>query len=81
MSRSEALIRAQKKYYENKRSKTQKTISITLTAEQAEADRKAMKAHNTTPARVWREAMERLNAAPVTPSESGSAEESQTSTD
>ena len=64
-ARSEALKRAQKKYYEQKRSKTQKTISITLTAEQVEADRQTMAEHNTTPAQVWREAMERLKAQPI----------------
>lgn len=64
-ARSEALKRAQKKYYEQKRSKTQKTISITLTAEQVEADRQTMVAHKTTPGKIWRDAMERLKAEPL----------------
>ena len=60
MSMTEAQKRAQKKYYEEKRSKSQKTISITMSAEQAAADRQLMAEHGTTPGQVWRSAMERL---------------------
>lgn len=75
MAMTEAQKRAQKKYYEQKRSKTQKTISITLTAEQVEADRRIMAEHNTTPAQVWRNAIQRLKAEPIpTDTENGNNE-------
>lgn len=60
--RAERLKIAQKKYYEEKRSKSQKTISITLSAEQAAADKKVIAEHGTTPSKVWRDAIERLKA-------------------
>lgn len=62
---TEAQKRAQRKYYETKRSKTQKTISITQSAEQTAADKATLTAHGLTPLRFWRAAMERLNAEPI----------------
>lgn len=41
------------------------TISITMKTEQAQADRATLKAYGTTPAQVWRAAIERLNAEPL----------------
>ncbi len=63
--RAERLKIAQKKYYEEKRSKSQKTISITLTAEQAAEDKRVIAEHGTTPSKVWRDAIERLKTEPT----------------
>lgn len=63
--RAERLKIAQKKYYEEKRSKSQKTISITLTAEQAAEDKQVIAEHGTTPSKVWRDAIEQLKAEPT----------------
>lgn len=62
---TEAQKRAQRKYYENKRSKTQKTISITQSVEQTQADKISIATHGLTPLKFWRAAMERLNAEPI----------------
>lgn len=70
MATTEAQKRAMKKYYESKRSKTQKTISITLTAEQADQDRQIIAEHKTTPGEVWRKAIDRLKAEPIPTEES-----------
>ena len=64
MPRSQALIEAQRRYYENKRSKTQKTISVTLTAEQAAQDRARIAAAGLTVAGFWRAAVDRLPPLP-----------------
>lgn len=53
------------KAYQSKHKGEYTTISITMRTEQAQADRATIKAHNTTPAQVWRAAMERLNAEPL----------------
>lgn len=61
---TEALKRAQRKYYEQKRSKMQKTISITLSTEQAEADKETLAQYGLTPLKFWRQSIEQLKAAP-----------------
>lgn len=53
------------KAYQDKHKGEYTTISITTRTERAQADRALMRAHNTTPAQVWRAAMERLNAEPL----------------
>lgn len=61
------------KAYQSKHKGEYTTISITMRTEQAQADRAAMKEHNTTPAQVWRAAMERLNAEPTPASDDNNA--------
>ncbi len=53
------------KAYQERNKGMYKTISITLPSAEAEQSRQIIKEHNTTPAKVWREAMERLNAEPI----------------
>ena len=64
MSSTEAHKRAQRRYSEKNKGKY-KTISITQTAEQTEADRVVLAEHGTTVLRVWRAAMERLRNEPI----------------
>ena len=59
MKESEAQRRARIKYQEKTKGKY-KTISITQTAEQTEADKQLLKAKNTTVLKVWRAAMDSL---------------------
>lgn len=56
---TEAQKRAQRKYSEKVKGKY-KTLSITQTAEQTEADRETLKRHNTTVLQVWRKAIAEL---------------------
>lgn len=56
---TEAQKRAQRKYSEKVKGKY-KTLSITQTAEQTEADRALLAEKGTTVLQVWRSAMERL---------------------
>lgn len=51
--------------------KQQKTIGITLTAAEVEEHRRIMAEHGTTPARVWRKAIEELKAQPIPQPEEG----------
>lgn len=60
MERSEAQKRAQKKYYQTKLKARQKTISITLTPEQAEKDRERIKAAGYTVGKFWRASVDAL---------------------
>lgn len=59
MKETEAQKRARIRYQEKTKGKY-KTLSITQTAEQTEADRQLLKEKNTTVLKVWRAAMERL---------------------
>lgn len=56
---TEAQRRAARKYAQKVKGKY-KTISITQTAEQTEADKELMKAKGTTVLKVWRAAMDKL---------------------
>ena len=60
MERSEAQKRAQQKYYQTKLKARQKTISITLTPEQAEADRARITAAGYTIGQFWRASVNAL---------------------
>lgn len=53
------------KRYQQKNVGMYKTISITLPSTEAEQSRVLIKAHGTTPVKVWRAAMERLNDEPL----------------
>lgn len=61
---TEAQKRAQRRYSEKNKGKY-KTISITQSAEQTDADRATLVEHGTTVLRVWRDAMQRLRNEPV----------------
>lgn len=64
VERSEAQKRAQKKYYQTKLKARQKTISITLTPEQAEKDRERIKAAGYSVGQFWRASVDALPPAP-----------------
>lgn len=58
--RSEAQKRAQQKYYQTKLKTRQKTISITLTPEQAAEDRERIAAAGYTVGQFWRVCVDKL---------------------
>lgn len=63
------------KRYQDKNKGMYKTISITLPRAEAEASREIIAAHNTTPAQVWRNAIQRLKTEPIpTDTENGNNE-------
>lgn len=57
----QASIRESKRKYAAKVKGKYKTLSITQTAEQTEADRETLKRHNTTVLKVWRKAVDELD--------------------
>lgn len=57
-----AAIRESKRKYAAKIKGKYKTISITQTAEQTEADKELLKAKGTTVLKVWRAAMDKLKS-------------------
>lgn len=61
---STAQKEAAKAYY-NKNKAKYGTISITQSAEQTQADKAALTAHNLTPLQAWRRLMSELNAEPL----------------
>lgn len=62
---TDAQKRAFKNYYEKNKA-NRKTISLTLTAEQAAYDRAALEANGITPGQLWRNAIDSL---PIQPKE------------
>ena len=70
MERSEAQKRAQQKYYRTKLKARQKTISITLTPEQAEADRARLAAAGHSIGQFWRASVDALSQPAEHPADS-----------
>lgn len=62
--------------YREKNGNKYATFSICLPAEEKNEHKKILQAHNAAPVDVWRDAIERLKAQPITPTESATPDKS-----